>query len=132
VRHLGVLAHSSEGAALCFLTFCQEGFRELGAHQHPDVTMDCIAMGRSMPAWEAGEHQSIRATLAESVERLARSGAEFFVCPDNGPAASANLAWRPLLTRRHRRGRTGTRRAATRKAGKRQGSYHGQRPVTTS
>ena len=34
-------------------------------HQHPDVTMDCIAMGRSMRAWEAGEHQSIRATLAQ-------------------------------------------------------------------
>ena len=83
MRHLGILAHSTEGAALCFLAFCQEGFRELGVHQHPDVTMDCIAMGRSMPAWEAGEHQSIRATLAESAERLARSGADFFVCPDN-------------------------------------------------
>jgi hypothetical protein len=57
VRHLGILAHSTEGAALCFLAFCQEGFRELGVHQHPDVTMDCIAMGRSMPAWEAGEHR---------------------------------------------------------------------------
>ena len=76
-------AHSTEGAALCFLAFCQEGFRELGVHQHPDVTMDCIAMGRSMPAWEAGEHQSIRATLAQSTERLARAGADFFVCPDN-------------------------------------------------
>ena len=83
MRHLGILAHSTEGAALCFLAFCQEGFRELGMHQHPDVTMDCIAMGRSMPAWEAGEHQSIRATLAESAQRLARSGAGFFVCPDN-------------------------------------------------
>ena len=83
MRHLGILAHSTEGAALCFLAFCQEGFRELGVRQHPDVTMDCIAMGRSMPAWEAGEHQSIRATLAESAERLARAGAGFFVCPDN-------------------------------------------------
>ena len=45
--------------------------------------MDCIAMGRSMPAWEAGEHQSIRAMLAESAARLARAGADFFVCPDN-------------------------------------------------
>ena len=32
MRHLGILAHSTEGAALCFLAFCQEGFRELGAH----------------------------------------------------------------------------------------------------
>jgi aspartate racemase len=83
VRHLGILGHSTEGAALCFLAFCQEGFRRLGPHDHPDVTLDCITMARSMPAWDAGEHDSIRATLAESVERLARAGADFFVCPDN-------------------------------------------------
>jgi aspartate racemase len=83
VKHLGILAHSTEGAALCLLSFCQEGFRKLGAHQHPDVTLDCIAMGQSMPAWDAGEHQSIRATLAKSIERMARADADFFVCPDN-------------------------------------------------
>ncbi len=40
-------------------------------------------MGRSMPAWEAGDHGAIRKTLATSVDRLANAGAEFFVCPDN-------------------------------------------------
>ncbi|MEV6316349.1 amino acid racemase [Streptomyces sp. NPDC051776] len=47
------------------------------------MTLDCIALARSMPAWEAGDHISIRATLGESVRRLAGAGAEFFVCPDN-------------------------------------------------
>jgi aspartate racemase len=83
VKHLGILAHSTGGAALCFLTFCQEGFRRLGRHEHPDVTLDYIAFGYSMPAWEAGDHASIRTTLATSVQRLARAGADFFVCPDN-------------------------------------------------
>ena len=83
MRHLGILAHSAEGAALCFRAFCQEGFGELGPHDHPDVTLDCIALARSMPAWDAGDHRSIRATLSESVRRLAASGADFFVCPDN-------------------------------------------------
>jgi aspartate racemase len=83
MKHLGILAHSIEGAALCLRAFCQEGFRELGPHQHPDVTLDCIALARSMPAWDAGDYPPIRATLAESVARLARSGADFFVCPDN-------------------------------------------------
>jgi aspartate racemase len=81
--HLGVLAHSVEGAALCLRAFCQEGFRRIGPHDHPDVTLDAIALARSMPAWDAGEHASIRATLAESVRRLSRAGADFFVCPDN-------------------------------------------------
>ena len=30
MKHVGILAHSTEGAALCFLAFCQEGFRRLG------------------------------------------------------------------------------------------------------
>jgi aspartate racemase len=47
------------------------------------VTLDCIALARSMPAWDKGDHLSIRATLSMSVERLARAGADFFVCPDN-------------------------------------------------
>lgn len=83
MKHLGILAHSMEGAALCLRAFCQEGFRELGEHDHPDVTLDCIALARCMPAWDAGDHASIRATLSVSAQRLARAGADFFVCPDN-------------------------------------------------
>jgi aspartate racemase len=83
MRHLGILAHSVEGAALCFRAFCQEGFARLGPHDHPDVTLDCIALARSMAAWDEGDHDSIRTTLSVSVERLARAGADFFACPDN-------------------------------------------------
>jgi aspartate racemase len=83
MRHAGILAHSAEGASLCFLTFCQTGFRELGPHQHPDVSLDCIAMGQSMAAWESGDHATVRGILAESSRRLAGAGAEFFACPDN-------------------------------------------------
>ncbi len=83
MKHLGILAHSAEGAALCFRAFCQDGFTELGPHEHPDVTLDCIALARSMPAWNEGDHLSIRATLSASVQRLAGAGADFFVCPDN-------------------------------------------------
>ena len=83
MTHLGILAHSAEGAALCFRAFCQEGFAELGPHEHPDVTLDCIALARSMPAWEASDYMKVRDTLSQSVQRLARAGADFFVCPDN-------------------------------------------------
>jgi aspartate racemase len=83
MKHLGILAHSAEGAALCFRAFCQEGFAELGPDQHPDVTLDCIALGHSMPAWDSGDHALVRATLSVSVKRLADAGADFFACPDN-------------------------------------------------
>jgi amino-acid racemase len=83
MRHFGILAHSWEGGSACFRSFCQEGFAKLGGFEHPDVTLDCISFGRSMPAWETGDHDSIRKTLALSVDRLARAGADFFACPDN-------------------------------------------------
>jgi aspartate racemase len=82
-KRLGILAHSVEGASLCLRTFCHDGSRLLGEHDHPDVTLDCVAMAASMPDWNAGDLDSIRGRLAASVERLARAGAGFFVCPDN-------------------------------------------------
>jgi aspartate racemase len=83
VKHLGILATTFEGAALCFRVFCQQGAADLGPHDHPDVTLDCIALARSLPAWERADYQSVRATLSVSVGRLARAGADFFACPDN-------------------------------------------------
>lgn len=79
----GIVAHSSEGAALCYLTFCREGFREMGRHMHPDVMLDSTAMGQAMPAWEAGDYAAVRSIMAKSIERLAVGGCDFFACPDN-------------------------------------------------
>ena len=83
MKHLGILATTPEGAALCFRAFCQAGFAELGPHDHPDVTLDCIALARNLPAWQAGDYASVRANLAVSAQRLAAAGADFFACPDN-------------------------------------------------
>ena len=83
MKHLGILATTPEGAALCFRVLCQQGARALGPHDHPDVTLDCIALARSLPAWDRGDLNAVRATLSVSVQRLARAGADFFACPDN-------------------------------------------------
>lgn len=79
----GIVAHSSEGAALCYLTFCREGFRAMGRHMHPDVMLDGTAMAEAMPAWEASDYAKVRLIMAKSIERLAAGGCDFFACPDN-------------------------------------------------
>lgn len=81
--HTGILAHSPDGSALCYLAFCHLGYERFGVHDHADITLDYVPMGRSMAAWDAGNHQSIRATLARSIGRLKAAGAEFFICADN-------------------------------------------------
>jgi amino-acid racemase len=83
MKHLGILATTPEGAALCYRAFWMEGFSELGPHDHPDVTLDGTALARTLPAWERGDHGSVRSTLSVSLQRLARAGADFFACPDN-------------------------------------------------
>lgn len=50
---------------------------------HPEVMLDCTPMGRAMPAWEAGDLPTVRDIMAESVQRLADGGCDFFACPDN-------------------------------------------------
>lgn len=92
----GILAHSSEGAALCYLTFCREGFREMGRHMHPDVMLDCTAMAHAMPAWDAGDLPAVRAVMAESIERLAAGGCDFFACPDNTAHIALEAEGSPL------------------------------------
>lgn len=83
MHHFGILGHSWEGAALCLRSFCARGATELGGFDHPDVTLDCIAFGKSMPAWDGGDYDAVRAILATSVDRLAAAGAGFFGCADN-------------------------------------------------
>jgi aspartate racemase len=83
LKHLGVLGHSAEGAALCFREFCQQAGGRLGEHEHPDVTLDCISFARCMPAYDSGDYASVREVMETSLSRLSAAGADFFVCPDN-------------------------------------------------
>jgi aspartate racemase len=83
MRHIGILAHSFEGATLCFRTACLEGVGRLGAHMHPEITMTCSAMALVLDAWERGYNEQLRAFFTRDAQKLAAAGADFFVCPDN-------------------------------------------------
>ncbi len=81
--HIGILAHSAEGATLCYRTVWLEGVRRLGPHNHPQITLTGIAMHHAMEAWERGDLVSLRGIFAADAERLAAAGADFFILPDN-------------------------------------------------
>ena len=83
MKHIGILAHSFEGATLCFRTACLEGVKRLGAHMHPEITMTCSAMALVLDAWERGDNGELRAFFMKDAEKLAAAGADFWVCPDN-------------------------------------------------
>ena len=86
--HIGILAHSAEGATLCYRTMWLEGIRRMGEHDHPEITLTGVPMARSLDDWAAGDAAALRATFLADANKLAAAGADFFVLPDN----SAHIA----------------------------------------
>src|SRR5258708_6256167 len=78
MRHIGILAHSADGAALCFVEACRDA-----AYRHPEITMSILPMGDVFDAYEHGDFAAIGGYLARTAHRLADAGCDFFACADN-------------------------------------------------
>lgn len=89
MKHIGIVACSAEGAALCYQTICREALTLVGKNDHPRVTLDSIPMARWLPAFDAGDYAGVARFMLDSARLLAAAGADFAICPDN----SAHLAW---------------------------------------
>lgn len=81
--HLGIVACSAEGAALCYRTFCAEGATLLGPHAHPEVSMHTACLADYVRCLDAGDLEGVAALMLDSAHKLAAAGADFLVCPDN-------------------------------------------------
>jgi aspartate racemase len=82
-QHIGIVAGSSEGAALCYRTICLEAPAIMGEHNHPEITMNSIPMAEHMPLIRAGDWESVAELMAASARKVAQAGADFAICPDN-------------------------------------------------
>jgi aspartate racemase len=96
MRHIGILGHSADGAALCFLQIVREASRRLGAHQHPEITLSILPMGPVLEHYARNALAEVRAHLVRTAQRLADAGCDFFVCPDNTAHAAFELSGDPL------------------------------------
>src|SRR5512142_1596221 len=83
VGHVGIVACSAEGAALCYRTLCIEGAGLLGPHAHPEVSMHTHSLADYMERVYRGDWQGVGALMLSSAEKLAKIGADFLICPDN-------------------------------------------------
>jgi len=82
-KHIGIVACSAEGAALCYRTICLEGSRLMGKHAHPEVSMHTHPLSEYVKFIEPGDWAGVAALMLSSAENLARAGADFLICPDN-------------------------------------------------
>jgi aspartate racemase len=81
--HIGIVACSAEGAALCYRTICVEGAQLLGPHDHPEVSMHTHSLGEYMKCIYRGDWQGVGELMLSSATKLAKIGADFLICPDN-------------------------------------------------
>lgn len=83
-KHIGIVACSAEGAALCYTTICTEAPDLLGArHAHPEVSLHTHPFSDYVRLMEAGAWDGVAALMLSSEEKLAKAGAELVICPDN-------------------------------------------------
>jgi aspartate racemase len=82
-HHIGIVACSAEGAALCYRTICVEGAQLLGPHAHPEVSMHTHSLSEYMNCIYGADWQGVAELMLASANKLAKIGADFLICPDN-------------------------------------------------
>ncbi len=82
-RHIGIVACSTEGAALCYRTISAEAAPLMGEHMHPPISLHSHPLGTYMPAIRNGDWANVARLMLDSARRLAQIGAELAICPDN-------------------------------------------------
>ncbi len=82
-QHIGIVACSAEGAALCYKTICVEGARFLGPHGHPEVSLHTHSLADYVECLDRGDRKGVAELMLSSARKLAKAGADFLICPDN-------------------------------------------------
>ena len=73
-EHIGIVACSAEGAALCYRTICVEGAPLLGAHAHPEVSMHTHSLAEYVQCIHRDDWQGVGELMLSSARKLASMG----------------------------------------------------------
>jgi aspartate racemase len=82
-KHIGIVACSAEGAALCYRTICVEGPQMLGRDAHPEVSMHTQSFADYTACLYRDDWEGVGELMLASARKLASIGAELLICPDN-------------------------------------------------
>ncbi len=91
-KHIGIVAVSPEGAALCHRQIFRHASALLDPSDHPVVSVHNLPLARYVVAVKAGDWRAVGSMLRESADVLAGCGAEFCFTPDNAVQHGVHLA----------------------------------------
>ena len=83
VKHIGIVACSAEGAALCYRTICVEGATILGPHAHPEGTVHTLSLADYMACIYRSDWACVGELMLACAHKRKAAGADFLICPDN-------------------------------------------------
>lgn len=91
VKHIGIVACSAEGAALCYTTICIEAQEKLFKYRHPEITIHTPPLSDYMQHIWNGNWEGVAELMLKSAQIVAKAGADFAICPDNTIHQAFNL-----------------------------------------
>ena len=108
-QHIGIVACSAEGAALCYRTICTEGAALLGPHAHPEVSMHTHSFADYVACLERGDWQGVGRADARlgGQARADRRRLPDLSRQHHPPGAAARRAALAAAVAAHRRGGRG-------------------------
>ncbi|MDQ2937233.1 MAG: hypothetical protein M3R67_06965 [Acidobacteriota bacterium] len=68
-QHIGIVAGSAEGAALCYRTICLEAPAIMGEHNHPEITMNSAPMAQHIRHIRANDWEAL-GPIPEALEEV--------------------------------------------------------------
>ncbi len=91
-KHIGIVAVSPEGAALCYQQLFRHAAVALPPEEHPTVSIHNIPLCDYVAAVRADDWRQVGALLSESAQKLFSIGAQFCFTPDNAVQHAVHLA----------------------------------------
>ena len=82
-KHIGIVACSYEGAALCYQTICREGSKLYGEHSHPEISLHNHPLSEYMKFIRNDDWAGVAGLMLSSANKLKDAGADFLISPDN-------------------------------------------------
>ncbi len=84
IPHIGIVAGTAEGAALCYRTLCLEAEGVMGRrHAHPEISLHSFPLHWYLDAIEREDWEGVAALMSQSAAKLEQAGADYIICPNN-------------------------------------------------
>src|SRR5713226_5711690 len=83
MRNIGIVAVSTEGAALCYRTISLEAAALLGPLACPEISLHNFPLSIYQRLIDRDEWDAVGEMMLRSAAKLVGAGAQLLICPDN-------------------------------------------------